>query len=194
MTPSVTGCDITRWRKDELASYLTKPVRRAELRHALLRALHPAGLLPSAGSSPIVSPLTDRPEDSRPLRILVAEDNVVNQHLARKLLESRGHSITVACNGREAVVLHGQQVFDLVLMDVQMPEMDGFEATAALRAREKGTRRHVPIIAMTAHAIKGYQERCLQAGMDGYLAKPVKAAALFAVIEGMCSQRVEVAK
>jgi CheY-like chemotaxis protein len=107
------------------------------------------------------------------LRILLAEDNPVNQKVAFRALESYGHSVTVAGDGREALTLAGRENFDLILMDIQMPEIDGYEATRAIREREQTTGGHVPIIAMTAHAMKSDQERCLAAGMDGYLAKPV---------------------
>jgi two-component system, sensor histidine kinase and response regulator len=128
-------------------------------------------------------------EESEPLRVLLAEDNAVNQHLTRKLLEKRGHTVAVAGNGREALTLLEKQSFDLVLMDVQMPEMDGFEATAAIREREKRTSEHLPIIAMTAHAMKGDEERCLGAGMDGYVAKPINAEDLFKVIAAVRGRR-----
>jgi hypothetical protein len=114
-----------------------------------------------------------------PLRILLAEDNIVNQTLAVRLLEKRGHAVTVAANGRDALAAFDRAPFDLVLMDVQMPEMDGFEATAAIRERERVTATHVPIIAMTAHAMKGDEERCLAAGMDGYLSKPIRSQQLY---------------
>jgi CheY-like chemotaxis protein len=120
------------------------------------------------------------------LRILLAEDNFVNQQVVRRMLEKYGHTVTVAGNGREAIERCGLQSSDLILMDVQMPEMDGFEATAILRSKEQGTGRHVPIIAITAHAMKGDEELCLKAGMDGYVAKPIKPAALFAAIEAAC--------
>jgi two-component system sensor histidine kinase/response regulator len=116
------------------------------------------------------------------LRVLLADDNPVNQKLAVSLLTKRGHGVVVAGNGREALAALDRQAFDVVLMDVQMPEMDGLEATAAIRRREQATGTHVPIIAMTAHAMKGDRERCLGAGMDGYLTKPVRAEALFAAI------------
>ncbi len=120
---------------------------------------------------------------ARALHVLLAEDNVVNQRLVLRLLQKRGHSVVVAGNGREALAAAGRERFDAVLMDVQMPEMDGFEATAALRAREAGAAQHLPIIAMTAHAMKGDRERCLAAGMDDYVTKPIRAADLFAVLE-----------
>ncbi|MGH9652602.1 MAG: response regulator, partial [Bryobacteraceae bacterium] len=117
------------------------------------------------------------------LRILLAEDNAVNQRLAQKLLEKRGHAVTLANDGREALELLERMTFDLVLMDVQMPHLDGFAATAAIRAEERQTGGHIPVIAMTAHAMKGDEERCLRAGMDGYVSKPIQPAALFAAIE-----------
>jgi CheY-like chemotaxis protein len=116
-------------------------------------------------------------------KILVAEDNPVNQIVAVRLLERRGHVVTVAANGREAVAAVERERFDLVLMDVQMPEMDGFEATAMIRQAETGTGRHLPIIAMTARAMKGDEERCRVAGMDGYLPKPIRSPDLYAIVE-----------
>jgi CheY-like chemotaxis protein len=116
--------------------------------------------------------------------VLVAEDNAVNQKLAQHLLERRGHTPIVVSNGREAVETLMADQFDLVLMDLQMPEMDGFEATASIRARERATAGpHVPIIALTAHAMQGDRQRCLDADMDGYVAKPIKPVELFEVID-----------
>jgi CheY-like chemotaxis protein len=111
--------------------------------------------------------------------ILLAEDNVVNQKVAMAMLTQRGYRVVLATNGREAVDATRSQPVDLILMDVQMPEMSGFEATAAIRASEEGSNRHMPIVALTAHAMKGDVERCLEAGMDGYLAKPIDRASLF---------------
>ncbi len=125
------------------------------------------------------------------LRILLAEDNSVNQRLMVRLLEKQGHTVVVANNGREALAALEREGFDLVLMDVQMPEMDGFEATAAIRQREQMTGAHIPIIAMTAHAMKGDCERCLAAGMDGYVSKPVQTQALLAAIESVLSVSVK---
>ena len=109
----------------------------------------------------------------------------MNQKLAVRLLEKRGHAVVAAGNGRQALAAFAQEHFDVVLMDVQMPEMDGFEATAAIRDEEKTTGAHVPIIAMTAHAMKGDEERCLRAGMDGYVSKPIDAQSLFRTIESL---------
>ena len=117
------------------------------------------------------------------LRILLAEDNIVNQRLAVRLLEKQGHTVEVANNGREALAALDRAPFDLVLMDVQMPEMDGFEATVAIREHELGRRAHIPIVAMTAHAMKGDEERCLQAGMDAYVSKPIDGQRLLRTID-----------
>jgi CheY-like chemotaxis protein len=119
---------------------------------------------------------------TRSLRILVAEDNAVNQKLVTRLLEKRGHRVRVVANGLEAVNTLKEGGFDLVLMDMQMPEMDGFEATAAVRKEEGHSDLHIPIIALTAHAMKGDRERCLAAGMDGYISKPIRAAELDEVL------------
>jgi CheY-like chemotaxis protein len=116
-------------------------------------------------------------------RVLVAEDNIVNQLVAVKLLTRRGHTVTIANNGREVLAALARDPFDVVLMDVQMPEMGGFEATAAIRLRERESGRHQRIVAMTAHAMTGDRERCVAAGMDDYLSKPIDARTLFAVVE-----------
>jgi CheY-like chemotaxis protein len=112
------------------------------------------------------------------LRILLAEDNAVNQMLAVRLLEKQGHSAVVVGTGRAALEALDEEEFDVILMDVQMPDMDGLEATAAIREREKGNGKHVPIVAMTAHAMSGDEARCLAAGMDGYVAKPISSQTL----------------
>jgi CheY-like chemotaxis protein/HPt (histidine-containing phosphotransfer) domain-containing protein len=128
------------------------------------------------------------------LRILVTEDNATNQRLAVRLLEKRGHNVVVAGDGKaalEALEKSAFEGFDVVLMDIQMPEMDGFEATAAIRQREKAYGKHTTIIAMTAHAMKGDRERCLGAGMDGYVAKPVRAEDLLAEIERHTAPQAE---
>jgi CheY-like chemotaxis protein len=136
-----------------------------------------------AGSTEVVGP--DSAFNPRKLRVLLAEDNVVNQKLASRLLEKRGHTVVTVGSGREAVRALQTERFDLVLMDVQMPDIDGLEATAAIRAQEHALDAHTPIIAMTAHAMAGDRERCLAAGMDGYVSKPIQAKELFAAIEAV---------
>jgi CheY-like chemotaxis protein len=134
---------------------------------------------------------TDWWQPIRPLNVLLAEDNVVNQRVAVGLLSKRGHHVTVTNNGREALAALEHETFDLVLMDVQMPEMSGLEATAAIRERERRAGGHVRIVAMTAHAMTGDRERCLAAGMDGYLSKPIDRRTLFAVVEKNSSGTVD---
>jgi len=119
------------------------------------------------------------------IEILLVEDNPVNQLFARRLMEKRGHRVRVESDGRAALAAIEEAAFDLVLMDVQMPVMDGWEAARRIRARELGTASHIPIIAMTAHAMSGDRETCFKAGMDGYVAKPVNPDELFAAIEGV---------
>src|SRR5205807_2804681 len=121
------------------------------------------------------------------LKILLVEDNIVNQKLAVRLLEKRGHEVVVANDGKEAVAKFDQSAFDLVLMDVQMPEMDGLMATSMMRMREQETSGHTAIIAMTAHAMKGDRERCIKAGMDGYISKPINPERLFQTIHEVLS-------
>jgi CheY-like chemotaxis protein len=125
------------------------------------------------------------------LEILLAEDNAVNQRLATRMLQKRGHQVTVVSNGREAVESLERSSYDLVLMDVQMPLLDGIAATTLIREREKGTGIHQPIVALTAYAVKGDQERCLAAGMDGYLPKPIRPEELDALLQTYSSKRAE---
>jgi CheY-like chemotaxis protein len=133
---------------------------------------------------PVAAAAPDLPVPTRPLRILLAEDSQVNQKYAATLLERRGHRVTVAADGREALELAGREEFDVVLMDVQMPELDGFAATGEIRRRERETgRRQVPIVAMTAHAMQGDRERCLAAGMDAYVSKPLRPEQFLPVVE-----------
>jgi CheY-like chemotaxis protein len=168
-----------------IAVYLIKPIRQSELLEAILLAL---GRPAREGERPAVLTRHSLREAGRKLRVLVAEDNVVNQALVVRLLEKQGHTVAVARNGKEALAIlenSAGREFNCVLMDVQMPEMDGFEATAVIRQKEEASGLHLPIIAMTAHAMKGDRERCLAAGMDAYLAKPIDARKLLATIEGL---------
>jgi CheY-like chemotaxis protein/nitrogen-specific signal transduction histidine kinase len=172
--------DAARCRELGVAAYLTKPVSQPELFEAIVRVLGMSGSQPEPAA--LITRHTIR-EGKKKLRVLLAEDNVINQKLAARLLEKHGHHVTVTSNGREALAALDQDNFDVVFMDVQMPEMDGFEATAAIRAREQDTRRHLPIIAMTAHAMQGDRERCLAAGMDDYVSKPIKIQELTDLLE-----------
>jgi two-component system sensor histidine kinase/response regulator len=180
--------DAARCRELGVATYLTKPIRQSILLDAIMTALgssasvedHTAGAaVPAGGLGP------------RTLRLLLAEDNAVNQRLAVSLLEKQGHRVVVVGNGREALAALDVGPFDAVLMDVQMPEMDGFEATAAIRARESATGAHTPIVAMTAHALKGDRERCLEAGMDAYVSKPLRPQELFDVLARLATMAAE---
>jgi len=170
--------DVARCEELGIAAYLMKPVKQSELFDAIMLAMGATGLEDGRAA-----PAAKRPRVAGPLKILLAEDSFVNQKLAVALLELQGHQTTVVGNGREAVTILGSQHFDAVLMDVQMPEMDGFEATAAIRTRERISGGHVPIIAMTAHALKGDRELCLEAGMDEYISKPISAEQLYDTLE-----------
>jgi two-component system sensor histidine kinase/response regulator len=174
--------DAIRFKELGVASYLTKPVRQSVLLDAMLAVL--AGRDEPLDRRVLVTRHTIN-ESRRSLRILLAEDNPVNRQLVTALLGKRGHTAVTVGNGRDAVAAVSEGVFDLVLMDVQMPEMDGLEATAAIRKIEALSGSHVPIIALTAHAMKGDREACLTAGMDGYLSKPINATELFALIESL---------
>jgi two-component system sensor histidine kinase/response regulator len=175
--------DAARCRQLGIAAYLTKPIKRSDLRGALLQAL---GVQPAEpGRAALVTRHSLR-ETRQTGRILLVDDNAINQLVARRLLERRGHTVAVANNGREALAMLDEAAdgaFSCVLMDVEMPEMDGFECTALIREREQVTGYHHQIIAMTAHAMKGDEARCLAAGMDDYLSKPVQADELFDVVE-----------
>ena len=164
-------------------AYLIKPFPPAEFRAAferwIPRAVSPAdeaSVSPDQGKGP-------SPSSSTRPRVLLAEDNVMNQRLVVRMLERRGYTVVVAGDGRQALAALGKERFDLALMDVQMPEMDGFEATAAIRKREKSTGEHLPVIAMTAYAKKEDRARCLRAGMDDYVPKPIQPEEVLSVIE-----------
>ncbi len=161
------------------SAYLAKPVHPSELLDAILNVLSARASEPDPKEA-VNAPPNDR---RHTMKVLLAEDNAVNRTLAKRLLEKHGHTVVVVENGRQALKALEREKVDLVLMDVQMPEMDGLEATAAIRAREKNTGGHLPIIALTAHAMKGDREKCLAAGVDDYLTKPIRTLDLFKAIE-----------
>jgi PAS domain S-box-containing protein len=179
--------DIKRYREMGVSAYLMKPVRRVELRAAISSAMRS----PSSWNGendrafPVSQIATPTEPESLRSHILLVEDNVVNQRLASRIIEKAGHGVVIVGNGREAVAALKRETFDLVFMDIQMPEMDGFEATMAIRKDEVGKSRHVPIIAMTAHAMTGDRDRCLAAGMDSYISKPIRALDLLNLIENI---------
>ena len=181
--------DAARCQELGVAAYLLKPIRQSELREAIARVL---GAREQEGAIPLITrfSLQDARDPTSVLRVLLAEDNPVNQLLASRLLEKRGHRVVVAANGREALAALEKESYDLVLMDIQMPEMDGLEATAAIREKEKGSGIHQPVIAMTAHAMKGDRERCLAGGMDGYLSKPIRLQELDELLEAYVARRL----
>jgi signal transduction histidine kinase/DNA-binding response OmpR family regulator len=176
--------EAARCKEVGIQRYLTKPVKQSELREAILKILGSAR--PQLGTGDVSD--AQAGPDSGPLRILLAEDNIVNQRMAVRLLEKGGYTVVVAVNGKEALGALERESFDLILMDVQMPEMGGFEATAAIRALQNGLSR-IPIIAMTAHAMKGDREACLAAGMDGYVSKPISPKVLFETIAEFATPR-----
>jgi CheY-like chemotaxis protein len=172
--------DSARCRELGLSAYLTEPIKQSLLLDMILLAL---GTSPdSQGKAPLITRQSlslTRPR----LSVLLAEDNIINQKLVTKILENHGHRVTVVNNGEEVLTTLEKEAFDLILMDIQMPKMDGFQATAEIRRRERETRTHLPIVAMTAHAMKGDMEKCLEAGMDAYVAKPVRPLDLLKTIE-----------
>ena len=172
--------DAARCRELGIQAYLPKPVRRAELLQSIRLVLGMQGS--DCRDLPLLTTHALREHRTR-LRILLAEDNRVNQTLVVRILQKRGHTIEVAENGLQAIEALGKRPFDLILMDMQMPELGGVEATLAIREREKSTDKHIPIIALTANAMAGDREHCLSAGMDDYVSKPIQVAELFAAIE-----------
>jgi two-component system, sensor histidine kinase and response regulator len=198
--------DAARCRALGIAAYLTKPIKQSDLLDTILTVLHASSV---ETREPSPRPQPSLSESQRRLHILLAEDNAINQRVAVGMLEKRGHTVVVAGNGKEALAAAESESFDLILMDVQMPEMDGFEATRAIREKEERARStlspqpsvlspqgprlrtldpglfHIPIVAMTAHAMKGDRERCFEAGMDGYVSKPLQVQQLFEVIAGL---------
>ena len=184
------AADAARCRSLGVNAFLTKPVGQSELLDAILSALG----IKAAEEHLVETPAAVEVKPSGPpLRILICEDHPVNQRLATRLLEKAGHRVVLAGTGKQALAAWdkpGDPGFDAILMDIQMPEMDGMETTVAIRKREQETGKHVPIIAMTANAMRGDKERYLEAGMDGYISKPINARSLYAEIE-RCSQGIE---
>jgi CheY-like chemotaxis protein len=174
--------DAARCRELGIKAYVPRPVKRSDLLNVIKTVLGSHDRLGESQTLVVPEALYESRER---LRVLVAEDNAVNQLLAVRLLEKRGHTVVVAETGTKALEAAFQQPFDLILMDVQMPEISGLEVTRKIREREKTTGQHVPIVAMTAHAMVGDKEGCLDAGMDDYVAKPLQAKELFTVIEGL---------
>jgi signal transduction histidine kinase/DNA-binding response OmpR family regulator len=181
--------DAARCEELGVAAYLIKPIRQSELREAIARVL---GKEEQKDTIPLASQASrdDAREPTGCLSVLLAEDNAVNQRLAARLLEKRGHCVVVAANGQEALTALEKEKYDLVLMDVQMPVMDGLEATAIIRGKEKLSGNHQMVIALTAHAMKGDRERCLAAGMDGYLSKPIRPQELDAILDDYMARRM----
>jgi len=181
--------DADRAQRLGIAAELIKPVKPSELRQVIGTVLAAAPGVMRPTSPPKRVAMVTRPTP-RPLRILLAEDSLLNQKLAVGLLSKWGHTVTVAANGLEAVEAAAQQPFDLVLMDIQMPEMNGLEATEAIRRQEGERGGRVPIVALTAHALKGDRERCLEAGMDAYVSKPIRQEELYQAIVACCPHHV----
>jgi len=171
--------DVVQCERLNIASYLLKPVKQSELLESIERAL---GVM--VPRHELVAGVEETPA-VRPLRILLAEDSVLNQKLAVALLERQGHTVTIANNGLQAVDAVQAGSYDLILMDVSMPEMDGLEATEEIRKRQRDSGVRTPIIAMTAHALVGDREQCLAAGMDAYVAKPIRPQELYRTLAAM---------
>ena len=172
--------DAARCRELGITSYLTKPIKQSDLLNAIFSALYS-----STTETTSSSPRSVTPKNSPTLPLLLVEDNIVNQHLALQMLRKRGYSVVVTNNGQEALAVLAREKFALILMDMQMPVMDGFATTAAIRQQEHDSGEHIPIVALTAHAMNGDRERCLAAGMDAYLSKPFQAQQLCQVIESL---------
>jgi two-component system, sensor histidine kinase and response regulator len=182
--------DAKRCRELGVSAYLVKPIRQTELYEAIVRTLG-AGLQKDAEALITRHTLRESGRQKPGLRVLLAEDNVINQRVVLRLLEKRGHEVVIATNGRQVLEALEKDGYDLVLMDVQMPEMDGLQATTAIRGKEQITRRHQLIVALTAHAMKGDSDRCMAAGMDFYLSKPIRPEDLDEVLRTLANRRAK---
>ena len=197
LTSADSQGDAARCRHVGIANYLVKPIKACELKQSILQALCIA--VPEDERTKIdTEPPSGPPAEPAPAqqaslasRILLAEDNLVNQRVVLRILQKAGFATTAVENGRQVLELLERETFDLVLMDVQMPQMDGFETAQAIRQREAGTGRHLPIVALTAHAMKGDRERCLQAGMDDYLTKPIQSQELLRIVRSIVGGETE---
>jgi len=184
LTSSDRGGDITRCRKLGIDCYLIKPIRESELLAAVLSVVEGQG---GHGAQQLITRYNVR-RGERAMRVLIAEDNPVNQKFVHRVLEKMGQIPVTAGSGKEALERFKTDHFDLIFMDVQMPEMDGLSTTAAIREIEKSVGGHTPIFAMTAHALKGDRERCLSAGMDGYVSKPTTVTDIEKVVRGVLAK------
>jgi CheY-like chemotaxis protein len=183
MLSSLDSNNGPRCRGLGITSFLLKPISQNELLAAVLASLGKGG---SRSSKQITHGLAESPTGARSLRILLAEDNLINQKVASRLLERAGHTVRVVSTGSAAVDTIEGEDFDLILMDVQMPEVDGYEATRRIRSRGSARLANIPIIALTAHAMEGHQEQCLAAGMNDFLTKPLQFDVLLDKLERYC--------
>jgi CheY-like chemotaxis protein/HPt (histidine-containing phosphotransfer) domain-containing protein len=184
--------DISRCHELGIPVYLLKPIKQSELFDSIQNLLNASAAEDSKAPQPKQE---ERQASQRCCHILLVEDNAINQKLATRLLEKEGYRVAVANNGLEGIAAYEKETFDLILMDMQMPEMNGYEAMASIREKERSMGGHIPIIALTAHAMKGDRERCLEAGADAYVSKPINIAELLATIETVLpAQPVEAAK
>jgi PAS domain S-box-containing protein len=193
LTSSESRGDAARCKGLGVSAYLLKPIRLSELREAIARVV---GAREQQSAIPLITlgSVKDPQAACETLRILLAEDNLVNQRLTARLLEKRGHRVVIVANGRDALAALEKGNYDLLLMDIQMPEMNGMEATARIREKEKLSGGHQPIVALTAHAMKGDQELCLAGGMDGYLAKPIRAEELDQILDQFAGRGAAIVK
>jgi CheY-like chemotaxis protein len=175
--------DAKQMEEIGFAAYLTKPVKSAQLRDCLALAIGSTSSVSGNHPVPIITRHSVVEARKQKIRILLAEDNITNQKVALRILEKAGYRADAVFNGQEVLTALERNTYDLILMDVQMPELDGLETTAAIRRKEREKGGHIPIIAMTAHAMKGDREQCLGAGMDDYLSKPIQPRELMEVIE-----------